>query len=105
LGWLLATKAAVQQPPTLASTNFSEIGSANGKCRLNLVNFAAQFRDLGSIVAAIRSRPMYQKPRHLIYIALGSELYYMRGVVQRGWIAIVKMNLDHFTNGSFVRSA
>jgi hypothetical protein len=45
--WLLTTKAAVQQPLTLASTNFSEVRSANGKCRRNLVNFAAQFSEFG----------------------------------------------------------
>ena len=67
--------------------------------------FCSSISGFGLNCRCHRSRPMYQKPRHLIYIALGSELYYMRGVVQRGWIAIVKMNLDHFTNGSFLRSA
>jgi hypothetical protein len=47
LGWLLATKTAVQQPLTLASPNFSEIPFANRKRGMNLVNFAAQFRNLG----------------------------------------------------------
>jgi hypothetical protein len=34
LGWLFATKAALHQPLTLASANFSEIRPTNRKCRM-----------------------------------------------------------------------
>jgi hypothetical protein len=47
LGRLFQTETVIQQPPTLASTNFSEVRSTNANRRMISRNFAPQFRNLG----------------------------------------------------------